>query len=65
MLTLAEMLHKTLQAGASDLHLTIGAAPQMRVDGQLRTLDQPVLTPADVKRLAYSVMTDTQKHAFE
>lgn len=65
MLTLAEMLHKTTQAGASDLHLTIGAPPQMRVDGKLSPLDQLVLTPADTKRLAYSVMSDSQKHAFE
>jgi len=65
MFTLAEMLHKALQAGASDLHLTIGTPPQLRVDGKLRPMDLPALTPADTKRLAYSVMTDTQKHAFE
>src|SRR5512143_1245990 len=65
MLTLAEMLHKALQVGASDLHLTNGTAPQLRVDGKLRPMDHPTLTPADTKRLAYSVMTDTQKHAFE
>ncbi len=65
MYTLAEMLHKAIQAGASDLHLTIGTAPQLRVDGKLRPLESPPLTPADTKRLAYSVMTDTQKHGFE
>jgi twitching motility protein PilT len=65
MYTLAELLHKAIQAGASDLHLTIGTAPQLRVDGKLRPIEMPPLTPADTKRLAYSVMTDTQKHAFE
>jgi twitching motility protein PilT len=65
MLTLAEMLTKAIQAGASDLHLTIGTPPQLRVDGKLHPMDLPVLTPADTKRLAYSVMTDTQKHTFE
>jgi len=65
MITLAEMLKKALQSGASDLHLTIGVAPQMRVDGKLRPLDLDALTPADTKRLAYSVMTDSQKHGFE
>ncbi|MGA2262537.1 MAG: type IV pilus twitching motility protein PilT [Acidobacteriota bacterium] len=65
MLTLTEMLHKAIQAGASDLHLTIGTPPQLRVDGKLHPMDQLALTPADTKRLAYSVMTDTQKHAFE
>ncbi len=65
MFTLAEMLQKGIQAGASDLHLTIGTAPQLRIDGKLRPMELPALTPADTKRLAYSVMTDTQKHAFE
>jgi twitching motility protein PilT len=65
MQTLAEMLQKALQTGASDLHVTIGTPPQMRVDGQLRPLELPTLAPADTKRLAYSVMTDAQKHTFE
>jgi twitching motility protein PilT len=63
--TLAEMLQKVLQSGASDLHLTNASPPQMRVDGLLRPIDLVALTPADTKRLAYSVMTDTQKHQFE
>jgi twitching motility protein PilT len=63
--TLAEMLQKVLLSGASDLHLTNASPPQMRVDGQLRPIDPLPLTPADTKRLAYSVMTDTQKHQFE
>jgi twitching motility protein PilT len=65
MKTLPEMLHKTLQAGASDLHLTTASPAQIRVDGRLCPLDETILTAADTKRLAYSVMTDSQKHAFE
>jgi twitching motility protein PilT len=65
MSTLPEMLHKTLQAGASDLHLTTGVPAKIRVDGKLRALDQQILNAADTKRLAYSVMTDGQKHQFE
>ncbi len=65
MSTLPEMLQKTIQAGASDLHLTTGTPAQIRVDGRLHPIDQQVLTPGDTKRLAYSVMTDGQKHAFE
>ncbi len=65
MTTLPEMLQKTIQAGASDLHLTNGSTPQIRVDGQLRPIEAGPLTPADTKRLAYSVMTDGQKHIFE
>ena len=65
MITLPEMLQKTIQAGASDLHLTTGVPAKIRVDGKLRAIDDPVLSPADTKRLAYSVMTDGQKHQFE
>jgi twitching motility protein PilT len=65
MSTLPEMLQKTIQAGASDLHLTTGIAAQIRVDGKLRAIDEQALNAADTKRLAYSVMTDGQKHQFE
>lgn len=59
------MLQKTLQAGASDLHITTGSAARIRVDGKLRALDDSVLSAADTKRLACSVMTDAQKRRFE
>jgi twitching motility protein PilT len=65
MSTLPEMLQKTIQMGASDLHLTTGSPPQIRVDGSLRPIEEQLLTAADTKRLAYSVMTDGQKHNFE
>ena len=65
MITLPEMLKKTINSGASDLHVTNGTPAQIRVDGQLRTIDDQVLNAADTKRLAYSVMTDSQKHLFE
>jgi len=59
------LLQKTIQAGASDLHITTGSAAQIRIDGKLRAVDGVVLSAADTKRLAYSVMTDGQKHQFE
>ena len=65
MSTLPELLQKTLQSGASDLHLTIGVPAQIRVDGKLRPINENVMGAADTKRLAYSVMTDSQKHQFE
>ncbi len=63
--TLAELLEKVMHAGGSDLHITTNTPPQVRVDGHLRPLDGSPLTAADTKRLAYSVMTDSQKHIFE
>lgn len=65
MTTLPEMLQKTMQAGASDLHITVDTPAQIRVDGRLRPIDDQTLSAADTKRLAYSVMTDSQKHQFE
>ncbi len=59
------MLQKTLQAGASDLHITTGSVARIRVDGKLRAVDDSVLSAADTKRLACSVMTDAQKRRFE
>src|SRR5207253_10956505 len=49
----------------SDLHITTNSAPRVRVHGRLRPLDMPPLTAADTKSLAYSVLTDAQKHRFE
>ena len=64
--TLPDLLRKMTDAGGSDLHLTTNSAPQIRVHGHLRPLaEYPPMTPADTKRLAYSVLTDAQKHRFE
>jgi len=65
-LSLSELLKKMSDMSASDLHLTTNTPPQVRVDGHLRPLTEfPSLTAADTKQLAYSVLTDTQKHRFE
>lgn len=65
-ITLPELLKKMTDAGGSDLHITTNSAPQVRVHGHLSPLSGiPPLTPADTKRLAYSVLTDAQKHRFE
>jgi len=65
-ITLPELLKKMTDAGGSDLHLTTNSAPQVRVHGHLSPLAGfGPMTPADTKRLAYSVLTDAQKHRFE
>jgi twitching motility protein PilT len=65
-LTLPELLKKMTDLGGSDLHITTKSPPQVRVHGHLRALDgYPEFTPAETKRLAYSVLTDAQKHRFE
>lgn len=50
---------------ASDLHITPGTPPQLRIDGSLRPLNVPTLTPPETKKIAYSLLTDAQKHLFE
>jgi twitching motility protein PilT len=65
-LSLSDLLKKLIELGGSDLHLTTNTPPQVRVDGGLKPLDGfKTLTSADTKQLAYSVLTDAQKHRFE
>ncbi len=65
-LTLPDLLRKMTDLGGSDLHITTNSPPQVRVHGHLSPLEGfPPFTPADTKRLAYSVLTDAQKHRFE
>ncbi len=63
--TLSDLLKKMLEMQGSDLHVTTQSPPQVRVHGHLHPLDLPPLTPAETKQLAYSVLTDAQKHRFE
>ena len=63
--SLSELLKKMIEMGGSDLHITTNSAPRIRIHGKLRPLDMPPLTASDTKSLAYSVLTDSQKHRFE
>src|SRR6516162_3525037 len=64
-LALSDLLKKMLDMSGSDLHITTNSPPQVRVHGHLQPLDMPPLTPSETKQLAYSVLTDAQKHRFE
>jgi twitching motility protein PilT len=65
-LSLSDLLKKLIELGGSDLHLTTNTPPQVRVDGHLRPIESVrTLSSADTKSLAYSVLTDAQKHRFE
>jgi twitching motility protein PilT len=66
MASLYDLLRIMVERGASDLHITTGSPPRLRIHGRLVPMDdQPVLTPADTKALCYSILTDRQKHKFE
>lgn len=60
-----DMLKIMVEKGASDLHITTGSAPQIRVRGQLYPLDLPQLDPKSTRELLYAVLTEAQKHKFE
>jgi twitching motility protein PilT len=65
MANMHQLLKAMIEKGASDLHLTTGTAPQLRIDGKLHPLRMPPLSPPETKQLCYSVLTDSQKHRFE
>jgi twitching motility protein PilT len=51
--------------GASDLHLTTGSPPRLRVNGEIVRVKTPPLSAADTKRLVYQILTEEQKNEFE
>jgi len=65
MANLHQLLKAMIDKGASDLHITTGSPPQLRIDGSLVPLRVPPLTPVDTKQLCYSILTDAQKVRFE
>ncbi len=65
MVTLRELLELMVKKNASDLHLTTGSPPQLRVDGKLIKTDYDILNAEDTKKLAYSIMNEKQKQKFE
>jgi twitching motility protein PilT len=65
MVTLRELLELMVKKNASDLHLTIGSPPQLRVDGKLIKTECDILNAEDTKKLAYSIMNEKQKQKFE
>lgn len=60
-----DLLRQTVEAKASDLHLTVGIPPTVRVWGKLQPLNHPALTPEDTFQLAYSMLNTFQKQRFE
>jgi len=65
MISLRELLEKMVKMDASDLHLTVGSPPVIRVDGKLQRLDMERLTGEDTKKLSYSMLSEKQKLKFE
>src|SRR5713101_8352799 len=63
---MADLLQILVERGGSDLHITTGTHPQIRVAGKLMSLTQfELLAPQDTQRLSYSVLNEGQKQKFE
>jgi twitching motility protein PilT len=63
---LRALLEEMIEKEASDLHITAGERPKLRIDGEIVNSSAPdVLTPKDTLQLAYSVLTENQKKRFE
>jgi twitching motility protein PilT len=65
MANLHQLLKAMVEKGATDLHVTTGSPPQLRIDGRLVPLKTAPLTNVETKQLCYSILTDAQKHKFE
>ena len=63
--TIEEMLRVAKDAGASDLHITVGVPPKMRVNGKLITMDFPRMLPPDTDALLDEIMNEKQRAKFE
>lgn len=60
-----ELLHKAVQRRASDVHITAGLPPILRIDGRLIPTEYDRILPTSSQRVIYSMLTDRQKQAFE
>lgn len=65
MLYMEELLKKAKQMGASDLHITVGVPPILRINGDLRYLDLDKMLPDKTSEIVNSIMTEKQKIYFE
>lgn len=64
-MNIAELLAFSVKNRSSDLHLSAGMPPMIRVDGDLRKINVPVLDHAEVTKIVFDVMNDKQRKEFE
>ncbi len=64
-LDMKKLLKAAIKHKASDLIITVGSAPIVRIDGELNELNHAPLTPKDTQKLVFSVLTPSQRAIFE
>jgi twitching motility protein PilT len=61
-----DLLERVLDLGGSDLHLTVGVEPSVRVHGELKRLTEfPVMNGSEIRRMVYAILTQKQREKFE
>ena len=65
MATMEEILRIAWENKASDVHITVGIPPKMRVNGKLITMSFDRMLPNDTKEILHSIMLDVQRERFE
>ena len=64
MIDIKEVLRQAKEAGASDVHITVGVPPKFRINGRLITTDFPKMLPPDTEAVMNSIMSEEQKIKF-
>ena len=62
---ISKLLTFSVKEGASDCHISAGEPPMIRLNGDLKKLDHPPLTPDETHALIYDMMSDAQRKNFE
>jgi len=65
MIDIKKLLQSVVAHGASDLHLVARSEPQIRIDGKLKAVNLPILTPQDIEEMTYALLSEKQKKVFE
>lgn len=65
MISLESLLKACVQGGGSDLHLVVGSAPALRINGRIIKVRGKEFNGAQIKTMCYSILTDAQKGVFE
>ena len=65
MFTVEQLLSIAKEKKASDVHVTVGLPPRVRINGELVDLDYPKLSPDDCEKLILDIMDDRQQAMFK
>src|SRR4051812_353586 len=65
MISIPSLLRFAVEQKASDLHLSAGEAPMLRIHGEIHRVDLPTLTPDETHQLIFDVMSDGQRKTLQ